>query len=276
MPSIAKIQKDLSSFDTYARKHMDNVPALQAKWKALFDIPLTSDSAKSFSTYYKTMVSKKNTRKSRSNRNQDGGNLAGAPLSYTMTPGANVEVYGRFPVEADTDPSTIRNLDVYFQDSLTKGCGTENSSLSVPVEMGSNQVGGKNRKANRKSRVNRKNSRKTLRKNRKATRTASHKNRKTYRRNRSNRSNRSHRGGDLMTSLTHHPYLSTVPQNMIQNTVLSAQGTHPSTPVSGNPTVQTWDYNSRGTAGTINPGLVTPIGNDFQRLASPTPWQTSN
>lgn len=273
MPSIAKIQKDLSTFDTYARKHMDNVPALQTKWKALFDIPLTSESAKSFSTYYKTMVSKKNTRKSRSNRSnrsnrsQRGGNLVGAPLTYTMTPGANVQVYGRFPVEADTDPSTIRDLDVYFQDSLTKGCGTENSSLSVPVEMGSNQVGGKNRKAHRKSRVNRKNSRKTLRKNsRKAYR-------KTYRRN---RSNHSHRGGDLMTSLAYHPYLSSVPQNMIQNAVLSAEGTHPPTPVSGNPTVQTWEYNSRGTAGVINPGLVTPIGNDFQRLASPAPWQTAN
>ena len=265
MPSIAKIQKDLSTFDTYARKHMDNVPALQTKWKALFDIPLTSESAKSFSTYYKTMVSKKNTRKSRSS--QRGGDLAGAPLTYTMTPGANVQVYGRFPVEADTDPSTIRDLDVYFQDSLTKGCGTENSSLSVPVEMGSNQVGGKNRKANRKSRVNRKNSRKTMRKN---SRKASHKNRKTYRRN------RSHRGGDLMTSLVYHPYLSSNPQNMIQNSVLSAQGTYPPTPVSGNPTVQTWDYNSRGTAGVINPGLVTPIGNDFQRLASPAPWQTAN
>jgi len=274
MPSIAKIQKDLSTFDTYARKHMDNVSALQAKWKALFDIPLTSESAKSFSTYYKTMVSKKNTRKNRSNRSQRGGDLAGAPLTYTMTPGANVQVYGRFPVEADTDPSTIRDLDVYFQDSLTKGCGTENSSLSVPVEMGSNQVGGKNRKANRKSRVNRKNARKTLRKNsRKASCTASRKNRKTYRRN---RSNRSHRGGDLMTSLVYHPYLSSNPQNMIQNSVLSAQGTHPPTPVSGNPTVQTWEYNSRGTAGVINPGLVTPIGNDFQRLASPAPWQTAN
>ena len=269
MPSITKIQKDLSTFDTYARKHMDNVPALQAKWKVLFNIPLTSESAKSFSTYYKTMVSKKNTRKNRSNRSnrsQRGGNLAGAPLTYTMTPGANVQVYGRFPVEADTDPSTIRNLDVYFQDSLTKGCGTENSSLSVPVEMGSNQVGGKNRKANRKSRVNRKNSRKTLRKN---SRKASRKNRKTYRR-------KNHRGGDLMTSLAYHPYLSTVPQNTVQNVVLSAEGTYPSTPVSGNPTVQTWEYNSRGTAGVINPGLVTPIGNDFQRLASPAPWQTSN
>jgi len=262
MPSISMIQRDLAAFDSYARKHIDDVSALQSKWKALFDMPLSLESAKSFSTYYKTMVSKKNTRK------HSGGALTGAPLEYTMTPGANVQVYGRFPVEADTDPSTIRDLDVYFQDSLTKGCGTENSSLTVPVEMGSNQVGGKNRKANRKSRINRKNSRKTLRKN---SRKVSRKNRKTLRRNR-----RSHRGGDLMTSLAYHPYLSSVPQNMIQNAVLSSEGTYPPTPVSGNPTVQTWEYNSRGTAGTINPGIVTPIGNDFQRLASPPPWQTPN
>lgn len=258
MPSIASVQRGLSKFDTYARKHYTNISALQAKWEDLFSTPLTLASAKSFATYYKEMRSK-TTR-----RNKRGGALSGAPLDYTMVPGANVQVYGRFPVEADTDPATIRDLDVYFQDSLTKGCGIENSSLTVPVEMGSNKVGGKRRNM-RKSRANRKNTRKTTRKaNRKNSRKA---NRKTARR---------HRGGDLTTSLMYHPYISSIPSGTVQNTILNWEGTHPPVPVSGNPTVQSWDYASHGTKGLINPGLVTPIVGNFEKLASPPPWQTPN
>ena len=262
MPSIASVQRGLSKFDTFARKHYTNTSALQEKWKDLFSTPLTSTSAKSFATYYKEMRSK-STR-----RNKRGGALSGAPLDYAMVPGANVQVYGRFPVEADTDPATIRDLDVYFQDSLTKGCGIENSSLTVPVEMGSNKVGGK-RCNMRKSRANRKNTRKNTRKaSRKANRKNNRKaNRKTARR---------HRGGDLTTSLMYHPYISSVPSGTLQNTILNVQGTEPAVPDSGNPTVQTWNYVSHGTAGTINPGLVTPIVGNFDKLASPPPWQTPN
>lgn len=262
MPSIASIQRGLSKFDTYARKHYTNSAGLQKKWEDLFSTPLTSSSAKSFATYYKEMRSK-STR-----RNTRGGALEGAPLDYGMVPGANVQVYGRFPVEADTDPSTIRDLDVYFQDSLTKGCGVENSSLHVPVEMGSNKVGGK-RRALRKSRANRKNTRKNTRKaSRKANRKANRKNsRKTMRR---------YRGGDLTSSLMYHPYISSAPSGMLQNAILNAQGTHPPVPMSGNPTVQAWDYASHGTVGTINPGLVTPITGNFEKLASPPPWQVPN
>ena len=264
MPSIATIQHDLSAFDTYARKHYMDAGALQAKWKQLFSTPLTSESAKSFATYYKEMRSKSNRKSTR----KSGGALSGAPLDYGMVPGANVQVYGRFPVEADTDPATIRDLDVYFQDSLTKGCGIENSSLHVPVEMGSNKVGGK-RSNMRKSRANRKNSRKTTRKNRKAA--------KNSRKNRSNRKTyRRHRGGDLTTSLLYHPYISSVPSGTLQNSILNWEGTEPAVPVSGNPTVQTWNYNSHGTAGIINPGLVTPITSNFGQLASPPPWQVPN
>ena len=225
-------------------------------------MPLTSASAKSFASYYKEMRSK-STR-----RNKSGGALSGAPLSYAMTPGANVQVYGRFPVEADTDPSTIRDLDVYFQDSLTKGCGVENSSLTVPVEMGSNKVGGKRRNM-RKSRANRKNTRKATRKNmRKANRKNSRKaNRKTARR---------YRGGDLSSSLLYHPFISSSPSGILQNAVLNAEGIHPPVPMSGNPTVQAWNYDSHGTQGLINPGPITPIVGTFDKLASPPPWQVPN
>jgi len=93
---------------------------LQKKWESLFQSKLPLQSAKSFIKYYRNMRSKKQMYR--------GG---AAPLQYQMTPGLNTTVYGRFPTAVNTDPSSIRDLDVYFSNSLTKGCGTENSSLSI-------------------------------------------------------------------------------------------------------------------------------------------------
>lgn len=69
-----------------------------------------------------------------------GGALTGAPLSYTMTPGSTVNVYGRFPTEIASDPQSIQDLDVYYRSALSHGCGTEDSSRQVPADMGSNRV----------------------------------------------------------------------------------------------------------------------------------------
>lgn len=73
-------------------------------------------------------------------RKRGGGGLFGAPLSYTMTPGSTVNVYGHFPTEIASDPQSIQDLDVYYRSALTQGCGTENSSPTLPADMGSNRV----------------------------------------------------------------------------------------------------------------------------------------
>jgi hypothetical protein len=253
MPSIAHIQKQLKEFDAKARRAVDGKDpetALKNSWRSVFSMDMNDASAKSFARYYREMRSK--------SRSMRGGSLAPAPLDYQMTAGANVKTYGNFPVEAGMDPASIRNLDVYFQDSLTKGCGVENSSRQVPATMGSNKVGGSRRRRNSRK------ARKTYRKRA---------NRKNSRKN-NRRSRRNHRGGNLLTSLVTHPYISTSPSNPIQGAAVAWAGA-PQAP-SGNPVVPGWNYATIGTERPINPGLITPIGADMTKLASPAPWQTTH
>jgi hypothetical protein len=253
MSSVASIRRKLQTIDTYARKiiHNENAKSLlQTEWERVFDKDLDDASAKSFVQYYRKMRSRKQRGSSYS--------LSPAQLDYAMTPGHQIATYGRFPVEIGTDNASIQNLDVYYQNALTKGCGTENSSLTVPVEMGTNQVGGRSRKKN--ARMNRK----------KNTRTRGKKQtRKTLRKN------RRHRGGDLLASLASRPFGATAPPNVLQTVNNMWSGTTP-IPAPSNPVNQTWSYVSNGTNGLINPGLVTPIVSDIVKLANPAPWQTSN
>jgi hypothetical protein len=267
MPSIAQIQHKMKMFDTQARQAVTKShpeEALQKTWKAAFDTPISNASAKSFVNYYREMRSK--TRSLRG-----GMAMSPAPLSYTTTPGV-IGVYGNFPTEIATDPASIQNLDVFYQSALTRGCGTENSSLHVPEEMGSNKIGG------RRTRTNRKTSRKYARSYKaKRAQTKSRKNgRKTGRKTLRKRAARKFYGGNLYESLMTHPYISSAPPNMIQQLSASMSGSTSPVPFPGNPSTHQWQYVSNGTGGLINPGAVTPIGSDFAKLASPAPWQTSN
>ena len=270
MPSIAQIQSQLKKFDVAAREasareastKKDAETALKNAWKRIFATELEDVSAKSFARYYREM-------RSRSRTARGGALLAPAPLNYQMTPGLNVQAYGHFPVEAGMDPASIRNLDVYFQDSLTKGCGIEDSSRHVPATMGSNKVGGSRRSCRSRK------GRKTLRKRNVGRRSRSSRSSSRSRRSRRSSSSRRnvHRGGNLLTSLATHPYLSTAPPNTIQNMAVSWAGAQHAP--SGNPVVPAWGYATNGSERLINPGLITPIGSDMTKLASPAPWQTT-
>jgi len=245
MPSetVANIQKRMKAFDAFARAHEDP-GSLQSKWESLFHMSLPKKSAHSFAEHYRNM---KDTRK---HRKQRGGV---APLDYVMTPGSNVGVYGRFPTEIGTDPASIRDLDVYLHDALTMDCGSPSVFPTPPVDMGSNKVGGKRGK---------KNTRRAL------------KQRKTLRKQRLNRRRTwKARGGNLATSLAMHPYLSSTPPNVFQAATNMWSGNPAPVPFPSSPVVHKWDYVSNGTTGLIDPGLVTHIGSDFQKLASPAPWQ---
>jgi len=274
MTTINELQNKMKSFNTFSRNAIDNESpeqAIQEKWESLFHIPLEIESAKSFIKYYRNMRSNKKSQ--RTQKTQKGGS---APLNYDMAPGLNPPTYGRFPVAIDTDSQSIQDLDVYFQNSLTKGCGTENSSLTIPEGMGSNMVGGskqrKNtRKANRKAsrKVNRKESRKM---NRKASRKV---NRKASRKS----SRKNQRGGlvdytNLGSSLYMRPSLSTVPINPLTQISSSLSGATTTIPAPASPSAHTWGYVSNGTAGLIDPNNVTFIPDNFSKLASPAPWQT--
>jgi hypothetical protein len=253
MHTIASIQRSLKKFDEFARKHTNDEHAYKRKWQSLFDMNMSDLSAKSFAQYYKEMRSK--------TRRMKGGS---APLHYQMGPGLHVQNYGNFPVEAATDPASIRNLDVFFQDSLLKGCGTENSSLSVPVDMGSNKVGGKRSLSRSRARAH----------SHKRAQRAVKNQRKTYRKH---RASRRQRGGDMWDSLVSRApllYNATPFPNAMQSVANAWNGGTEPVPVSSSPVVHTWQPMSNGIVGTINPGIITRLPDDLNKLANPAPWQT--
>lgn len=244
MVTIKELQEKLRAFDSYARNH-PQATSLQTQWSNLFateGTTLNRNAANAFAAYYRDMRSKSR----RTTRKMRGGSSP-APLTYQMVPGANVAVYGRFPVEADTDPSTIRDLDVFWQSGLTGTCGGSTAGWpTVPAGMGSNQVGAGRKRKSRKGR-------RSLRKSR----------------------SRKMRGGNFLDSLVYRPIISTAPQNIAQIGYHNAMGGVPSMPIPSSPVHHTWNYVSNGTAGLINPGAVTYIDSDMSKLASPVPWQTA-
>ena len=194
-----------------------------------------------------------------------GGNaITPAPLQYTMVPGVLQQFpvpmhtsVGGYSVDTSMDPKYIQDLDVYFANSLTKGCGVENAGLTVPADMGINKVTG----GARSRRQGRRRAAKTHRKHRVGSRR-----KRTWK----------HRGGNLLESIANRPIISTAPPNYGQSLYASATGsTHP-VPFPGNPTVAAYPQFSNGITGLINPGLVTGIGSDMTTLASPAVWQTAN
>ena len=251
MTSIAKIQQKLEQFDIAARRSTD-AASLKKKWLKLFDLELSDRSAKSFAEYYREM--RYNTRRMRG-----GSSLSPASLSSSgMVPGINVGTYGRFPIEAGVDGGAdpIRDLDVYFRDSLTAGCGKEDISPHISRDMGSNKVGG---------RRTGKHNRKTYRKSRKTNR----KSRKTNRKSR-----RNHRGGNLLETASMRLFNANAPPSYVQSVSNLWNGGTTPVPQPADPSIHVWNYKSHGSE-MINPGVVADIGSSFDKLASPAPWQSS-
>jgi hypothetical protein len=249
MPSVRQIQQKLKEFDAAAR-HTENPDGFKAAWKRIFNQNLSDAGAKSFARYYKEMRSKTSRKARRTMRRRQSAGaytpLPQAPVNYGTTPGVLASTMGRFPVEVDTDAASIKDLDVYFHDSLP--LSKAGYWPTVPADMGSNKVGGGRR---------RKGSRKT------------HKGRKTR------KGGRKQRGGNLMESLNMRGYVASPYPNMIQSAVNAWQGGVPPIPSPSSPVSHTWQPQSQG-VNLINPGLVTHISSDFSKLASPAPWQTSN
>ena len=231
--TINQIQSDLRAFDAAARR--DSTPAaLAVSWKRIFGNTMTETAAKGFSDYYKKMVDAKKTRKRATSRKQRGG---AAPLDYTMTPGIPLATWGQFPVEVDTDPGSIKDLDVYFHDSLP--LSAPGYWPSVPADMGSNKfvANGGMRRRNKKMRTRRR-----------------------------------QRGGNLLESLVMRPiFTATAPPNIAQIAANAWAGSPAAIPTPPSAVHYTWS--PAGASGTlIDPGRVTQIGSDFAKLASPAPW----
>jgi hypothetical protein len=170
--NLQQIRNKLNILHRFLKKTNACSKELQSKWNNMFLCSISPQDADYFLQHYREMYKKKggrrtlkhksgkrtrNYRKTMVRRHKKrsmkrGGashNLAGAPLTYSMTPGTTANVYGKFPTEIATDPASIKNLDQFYSSALTKGCGIENSTRQVPATMGSNKVGGR-RKSTRK------------------------------------------------------------------------------------------------------------------------------
>lgn len=258
MPSVKQIQGELARFD-HAARSTETPDAFKALWKRIFNKELSEVGAKSFARYYKEMRSKTGTRakhrKTQSvRRRQRGGaafTLPSTPVNYGGTvPGLLTNTYGQFPVEVDTDPASIKDLDVYFHDSLP--LSRPGYWPTVPADMGSNKVGG-----GRRPRSGKRGGRKTRR--------------------RGSRKGRGQRGGNLLDSLAMRPFpfASSAPPNAIQSIYNSYSGGTSPVPSPASPVNHTWSLS--GTTGApINPGLVSNISSNFSRSTSPPLWQSPN
>lgn len=249
MSTISDIQSKLKQFNTFAKSSDASESDYIRKWNTLFTTPLSLQSAKSFASYYRDMRSK--------SRKQRGGSaIQGAPLDYSMTPGLNIQTYGRFPTEAGTDPASIRDFDVYFRDSLTADCGVKDSSLKVPADMGSNKVGGGKSRHRRNAQ----------------RRTKKHKGRQGKKSRRFRQ-----RGGNILDSITARApfvYNSTVSPNILQHSSIAWTGQPALAPA--DPSAHTWELRTNGMGGMMNPGLIANVPNDVGRLANPAPWMSAN
>lgn len=247
MRTVSELQTKMRNFNSTARS-ASSAADLQKAWNKMFGVQLSSESANAFLNHYRGMRSK--------SRKMRGGSYSPAQLSYTMTPGMTVETYGRFPVDISTDPESIKSLDVYFNDSLAAGCGKEAGMWPSPAPtMGSNKVGGGRRRHS--LRRGRRGIPKSLKKHRRG---------KNY-------TLRRHRGGNLLDSIGMRPYIATNPENALEGAVRGVYG-QPTAP-SGDPVQHTWQMYTNPSNPLFNPSIVTSIGSDISRLASPAPWQTS-
>jgi hypothetical protein len=176
-----------------------------------------------------------------------GGALVGAPIDFQVTPGLPVQTYGNFPVEVDTDPSSIKDLDVYFHDSLP--LSKAGYWPTVPAGMGTNTVPITSTIPQQPMKGGRR-GRKTLRKKQ--------------------------RGGDLLATLNMRsiPFNPTPYPNPIQSAASAWSGATTPIPAPASPVQPTWSLAGLPGQG-INPRDVTDISSDFSKLASPAPWQST-
>lgn len=104
---------------------------ISRQWNTLFAKHLTTKQSKAMAKHYMSVFGKA----------KKGGYMAGAPLDYAMGPGMpGATTYGVFPTEAGADIKATQHLDVYYNSGLGRSCGAENTTASVPKDMGSNLV----------------------------------------------------------------------------------------------------------------------------------------
>jgi hypothetical protein len=138
-----------ASFDAIERKTAEilrsdadkktKIRRFQEAWRGIFGRPVEAHAAEAYLAVKEHSLPRQQKGKTRKAGKQRGGApLAGAPLDFQTRPGVD-GTHGTFL------PYVTQGLGFYNsinQQSLFKGCGTENSTPAVPADLGSNKVGG--------------------------------------------------------------------------------------------------------------------------------------
>jgi len=140
-----------ASFDAIERKTAEilrsdadkkaKIRRFQEAWRGIFGRPVEAHAAEAYLAVKEHTLprqQKGKTRKAGKQRGGAGAALAGAPLDFQTRPGVD-GTHGTFL------PYVTQGLGFYNsinQQSLFKGCGTENITPAVPADLGSNKVGG--------------------------------------------------------------------------------------------------------------------------------------
>lgn len=238
MMSVNDIRNRFREMDSSVKKFLDTKKAgdlgehVSRQWARLFNKHLSPKAASSLANHYMNTMKRAVTKKR-------GGSMTGAPLDYVMRPGLPaVATYATFPTEVGVDPKSVAHLDVYFNSGMSRSCGTENTGLTVPAGMGSNQVGPA--KGGRRIRKSRKQSRK-------------------------------HRGGDFMTALATRPYIAENPSTHMMRAAESYHGVAPSPYDVSEPSQAAFRLVSDGKM-PIDPSGISLIDKDITQLANPSPY----
>ena len=147
--TIPHLRKAFDHIDAWieSRIHKEGVkklvPAFQAEWKKVFRRTVDAKAAEAYLSLKHTATPRV-TKKHK----QAGGSamaLAGAPLDY-MTRQGVTGPYGSFPAYLSD------GMLPYPEDSVSAQCGKIDITPNVPVDIGSNKVGGGRRNKTRRNR----------------------------------------------------------------------------------------------------------------------------
>jgi hypothetical protein len=148
--TIPHLRKAFDHIDTWVENHIRKqgvkslVPAFQSEWKKTFRRTVDAKAAEAYLSL-KHVSSPRVTKKNKTQKQKGGSALAiaGAPLDYMTRPGVT-GTYGSFPAYISS------GMLPYPQDSISASCGKIDSTPNVPVDIGSNKVGGGKTRRNKK------------------------------------------------------------------------------------------------------------------------------
>jgi hypothetical protein len=141
--SLMNIPELKNSFDILRKSTVDIIKThskpkerlvkFKKVWMDIFNLPVNAMSA---DAYIRVVEKSSGKRSNKTRKTKQNGGMA--PLDYQTRPGVD-GVHGSFPAYQSAG---LAFYDTINQQGMFKGCGIENSSPSIPADMGSNKFQG--------------------------------------------------------------------------------------------------------------------------------------